>query len=97
MALFDPGLVSSSRFRSRMLTLGIAPSPLPVHHEIALFPWGQILWPRLLSGLNPAWTSHDREGVHLAGQTGSFVLCPGPTVLSFVLVVHVVHFVFFPS
>lgn len=39
VALFDPGLVSSSRFRSRMLT----PYPLlPVNDEIALFPWGRL-------------------------------------------------------
>lgn len=84
VALFDPGLVSSSRFRSRMLTPG-TPPPLPVHQEIAQFPWGQILRSRLLSGLKPAWTSHNSEGAHLAGPTGSFVLCPDPFILSFVI------------
>lgn len=92
MALFDPGLVSSSRFRSRRLT---PPPPLPVHQEIALFPWGQILQSRLLSGLKPAWSYHNSEGAHLAGQTGSFVRRRGASILSFVIqrVFHDAHFV----
>lgn len=71
VALFDLGLVSSSRFRSTGCLPPAFPPLLPEHQEIAQLPKGQILQLHPVSGLKPAWTSHSSKCTHLAVRAGS--------------------------